>query len=41
MDFLALNAKKYAPTTKISPTYCKTSLLNGLPTSSIIELVNP
>ena len=40
MGFLTLNAKKYAPTTKITPTYYKTSLLNKLPTSSIIELIN-
>jgi hypothetical protein len=41
MGFLTLNVKKYAPTTKVTPTYYKTSLLNRLLTSSVIELINP
>ena len=41
MGFPTLNAKKYAPTTKVTPTYYKASSLNRLLTSSIIELTNP
>ena len=41
IGFPTSNAKKYAPTTKITPTYYKTSLLNGLLTSSVVELINP
>ena len=41
MGFLTLNAKKYIFTTKVTPTCYKASLLNGLLTSSVAELINP
>jgi hypothetical protein len=41
MGFPTSNAKKYAPTTKVTPTCYKASSLNRLLTSSIAELINP
>ena len=41
MDFLTLNARKYAPTTKNTPVYYIWRLLTGQATSSVEKLINP